>query len=462
MLYYRVLGLKNFYYGVLMLLFTVLFWGLLFCVEHFFNPNSIGYDNLEYLLYNIVAVGALTIAAMGSGRVADSVLWADLTTCHQFALTNVVSVSVAILAFSVLTKDNGVSRSFLLIFFSLMYFLFFFSHQFIPRILMHRFFRNRYYQRALLVGDSDKIHLLDGWRTQATGLGLEVKTVQELIGQNRAPVGNELELMINKYRINNLILDELPSGHHAFENIVEVCNRTGTRLLVINNLAELFKSPVSFFRLNGLDVIQVKEEPLENPINRVLKRILDVAIALPVVVFVLPFLAVAVGILHRLQSPGPLFYRQTRAGISRRPFRILKFRTMHVATRGAAKQATANDNRVFSTGRWLRKTSLDEFPQFINVLLGDMSIVGPRPHMIVHDRRFRQVMDAYHVRNFVKPGITGLAQVKGYRGEAVDDYSIAHRVKYDIEYLQDWSIKRDLWIVFETAKQVIAPPDSAY
>jgi lipopolysaccharide/colanic/teichoic acid biosynthesis glycosyltransferase len=134
---------------------------------------------------------------------------------------------------------------------------------------------------------------------------------------------------------------------------------------------------------------------------------------------------------------------------------------MHPALR-SGKQATANDARVFPAGRWLRRTSLDEFPQFINVLRGEMSIVGPRPHMLMHERKFCQALETYLVRSFVKPGITGLAQVRGFRGEVTSQEAISERVKYDALYLEFWSIWQDLHIVFETIRQIFNPPTSAY
>jgi lipopolysaccharide/colanic/teichoic acid biosynthesis glycosyltransferase len=134
---------------------------------------------------------------------------------------------------------------------------------------------------------------------------------------------------------------------------------------------------------------------------------------------------------------------------------------MHTAQR-SGQQATSSDSRVFSAGRWLRRTSLDEFPQFINVLRGEMSIVGPRPHMLMHDRKFCQALETYFVRSFVKPGITGLAQVRGLRGEVTSREAISERVKYDALYLEFWSPWRDFQILFETIRQIFYPPSSAY
>jgi undecaprenyl-phosphate glucose phosphotransferase len=364
-----------------------------------------------------------------------------------------------------LLKDVAVSRFFLFTFFPLLYFTFLFSHQLIPRILVAKFFSKRHHHRALLVGPLDKARTMERWCAWAMALGVDVCSLPqewELGPGLSLGAVNDLEEIIRRERIDQIVLLELPSSRKTCRDIVSLCNRLGIRLLVVNNLPELFDQGVSFFTLDGIGFIQVRDEPLESPVNRLLKRGLDIAISIPVVVFFLPPLALVIAILHRFQSPGPLFYLQTRAGMSRRPFRIVKFRTMHVRARQAAKQATENDARVFCAGRWLRRSSLDEIPQFLNVLRGEMSVVGPRPHMIVHERRFCHALNSYHVRNFVKPGITGLAQIKGFRGEATEKAALEGRVKYDIEYLEHWSLWRDIMIVLETSKQIFFPAKSAY
>jgi len=135
---------------------------------------------------------------------------------------------------------------------------------------------------------------------------------------------------------------------------------------------------------------------------------------------------------------------------------------MRVNNEDVAKQATAHDDRIYPAGRWFRKLSIDEFPQFINVLTGDMSVVGPRPHLPEHDEQFARLTDNFYVRKFVKPGITGLAQVNGFRGETRDNGALQHRIEYDIEYLENWSLGADLAIIAQTAVQVVRPPRTAY
>lgn len=165
---------------------------------------------------------------------------------------------------------------------------------------------------------------------------------------------------------------------------------------------------------------------------------------------------------QRLQSPGPLFHKQTRAGMQIRRFDIWKFRTMHPANTNLARQATTEDERVYPLGKLFRKLSIDEIPQFWNVLCSDMSVVGPRPHLLEHNQQFSQQMANYQVRTFVKPGITGLAQVRGFRGEAQTSKDIQNRVACDIEYLENWNLSLECGIIMRTMAQLVVPPTSAY
>lgn len=196
-----------------------------------------------------------------------------------------------------------------------------------------------------------------------------------------------------------------------------------------------------------------------------MKRGFDVAISLPVVVLALPPLIVLVWVMQRLQAPGSLFHIQERTGYGHRRFRMFKFRSMYEAKRDAkaeAQQASKGDARIYPFGRFLRRTSLDEFPQFWNVLIGVMSAVGPRPHLLAHDQLFAKQMNAYRTRFFVKPGITGLAQCNGYRGEITEPLLLQKRVEHDLHYIANWSIWLDLQITAKTIRQILFPPKSAY
>lgn len=190
--------------------------------------------------------------------------------------------------------------------------------------------------------------------------------------------------------------------------------------------------------------------------NRLAKRVADLTIAVLVVVFVLVWMMPLIGLLIVLDSPGPVIYRQRRSGLGRKPFVCYKFRTMrHTPESQVFVQATDNDVRVTRLGNFLRRSSLDEFPQFFNVLQGNMSVVGPRPHPLALDDCFRDVITDYYERNEVKPGVTGLAQVKGCRGETRTADDMANRVRLDIAYARRWSPWLDFKIVVWTAQDVL-------
>jgi len=183
------------------------------------------------------------------------------------------------------------------------------------------------------------------------------------------------------------------------------------------------------------------------------------------VVFILPVLMLWVWVFQRLQAPGHLFFLQERTGYGQRYFKILKFRTMYDISCTAEKeshQARRGDARIYPFGRFLRSTSLDEVPQFINVLRGEMSIIGPRPHLVAHDRQFSEMMKGYRTRFFVKPGITGLAQCHGVRGEIKDSSMLVQRIELDITYVNSWSIWLDFIIIIKTAWHMVFPPKTAY
>jgi putative colanic acid biosynthesis UDP-glucose lipid carrier transferase len=271
----------------------------------------------------------------------------------------------------------------------------------------------------------------------------------------------EAETTILQQEITQVILLQLPESADDHMRLMSTLNRHGLRLLIYNNLEEKLNHPVIYMEDDGHHFISLRKEPLENPFNRMAKRTLDIAVALPVILFVLPVFTVLVWVLQRIYSPGPVFFRQMRAGIQNNQFLIWKFRTMHVNDE-QSRQATVGDARIYPGGQFLRRFSIDELPQFLNVLGGSMSVTGPRPHLIEHNEQFAREIASYPIRTVVKPGITGLAQVRGFRGEARTSTDIALRLESDITYLENWRLTLDLAIILRTAWQMLFPPPTAY
>ena len=209
-------------------------------------------------------------------------------------------------------------------------------------------------------------------------------------------------------------------------------------------------------------MISMRNEPLEDLGNRIRKRLFDVVVSSLVAIFILSWLVPIIGILILLESRGPIFFIQERSGKDNKPFPCLKFRSMRVNKQSNEKQATKNDMRVTKIGKFLRRTSLDEFPQFLNVLKGDMSIVGPRPHMLKHTDEYSKLIGKYMVRQFLKPGITGWAQVNGYRGETLELKQMQKRVEHDLWYIENWSFFLDLKIMVLTVFNTLKGDDNAF
>lgn len=214
--------------------------------------------------------------------------------------------------------------------------------------------------------------------------------------------------------------------------------------------------------IESIPLLSVRREPLQAAYNRFLKRCFDIVFSLCILIFIYPILYVVVGILIKLSSKGPIIFKQQRTGLYGHDFQCYKFRTMRVNDDADEKQAERDDPRKTKIGDFLRRTNLDEFPQFFNVLIGDMSVVGPRPHMLKHTELYSAIIDKYMVRHLAKPGVTGWAQVTGYRGETKTLEQMEGRVKRDVWYIENWSFFLDLKIIVVTVLNMFKGEKNAY
>jgi undecaprenyl-phosphate galactose phosphotransferase/putative colanic acid biosynthesis UDP-glucose lipid carrier transferase len=226
------------------------------------------------------------------------------------------------------------------------------------------------------------------------------------------------------------------------------------------NYTQARKVNIDFY--GNTPVLMLRKEPLEQPFNRLIKKIFDISFSFLVIVLVFTWLFPILMILVKLSSAGPIFFKQKRSGEDNRSFTCLKFRTMRVNYLADELQATEGDQRITKIGAFMRRTNLDELPQFFNVLLGSMSVVGPRPHMLKHTEQYSELIHNYLIRHLAKPGITGWAQVNGYRGETKELEDMKKRVEYDIWYIENWSFLIDIKIVFKTCTNMIKGDKKAY
>ena len=195
---------------------------------------------------------------------------------------------------------------------------------------------------------------------------------------------------------------------------------------------------------------------------QVKKRFFDIVFSLMVTVFLLSWLVPIIAILIKLDSKGPVFFLQDRSGKNNQPFKCIKFRSLAVNKESDSKQVTKGDTRITKLGRFLRKSSIDELPQFFNVLKGDMSVVGPRPHMLKHTEEYSAIIMKYMIRHYQKPGVTGYAQVNGFRGEIKTEEQLIKRIEYDVWYIENWSIWLDLKIIIQTVVVTIKGQENAF
>ena len=260
-------------------------------------------------------------------------------------------------------------------------------------------------------------------------------------------LGDELYLCISR------------SERSIIKHTESMCDRKMVKFYYVPMLEEAIKlQPVM---LDDLELFTTYTSPLEDPLNRGVKRLFDIVasffcLVLTAVLF--PFIALII----KIQSPGPIFFRQKRTGLDGHEFWMYKFRSMHVNADADLVQATEDDPRKYPFGNFMRKTNIDELPQFWNVLRGDMSIVGPRPHMLAHTEQYSRLIDKYMIRHFVKPGVTGWAQVTGFRGETRELWQMEGRVERDIWYIQHWSVWLDIRIIWMTFMTIFIHDKNAY
>lgn len=244
--------------------------------------------------------------------------------------------------------------------------------------------------------------------------------------------------------------------------LLEVAEQYCLRVKLVPDLTRRDSLPYEVSVLGPVPVVSIRQEPAYDMEGRFKKRLFDLLFSTAVIVFILSWLYPIIALLIKLESPGPVLFKQYRSGRDNKPFLCFKFRSMRVNTDSDKQQATRDDHRITRIGRFLRKTSLDELPQFFNVWLGHMSVVGPRPHMLKHTEQYSAMIDHYMTRQFLKPGITGWAQVNGYRGETTQPRLMERRVAHDIWYLENWTTMLDVRIVFLTIINMLTGEENAY
>ena len=316
----------------------------------------------------------------------------------------------------------------------LAYFIFMLTERIILRKILMRFRANKgNLKNVILVG-----FFYDGECTN-----------QEMAAKRLGGTGDIYGWLTVHSNINE-IYGYFPKEQHDTINMMsKFCDNHLIRFYYIPAI-NVFKGNMAITFMEGIPVIARREEPLRKDSNKLAKRIFDIIFSSFVLLLIFPWIFIFVSVMIKIQSPGPIFFLQERTGLDGKIFKCIKFRSMKVNNDADEIQATKNDPRKFPFGDFMRKTNIDELPQFINVFLGDMSVVGPRPHMLKHTAEYSKLINHFMVRHFAKPGITGLAQVSGFRGETRYIDQMEGRVKKDIEYIENWTFLLDLKIIVKT------------
>jgi len=468
----RARGLANLHAVATTSFVGVFFWVYANIIYHvpFVHLNR----EVNLLPYFLCVVGGLVLSSRDLVRVAARFHVLNWTDAARLAGRQTALMALLIFTMMFATQDRSISRLFLGSFLGWSWLGLTILNVRLPRMLARMVFQKGHRLPTVFIGRLASLSLLNDWIVDKEPLGIHPMGV---LSDDVPPAGTtpatvpwlggvgELPRVLEERVVAQIVLLEFPASDAEARAIIDQCQEHGCRLLIHNNLEERYTHPLVPVAEEGRHFYTLQEEPLEDPLNRVIKRTFDLAIALPVVVFILPLLCGWVALMQRWQAPGPLLHVRERRGVRGNCFAMLKFRSMYKRSGDAteeALQATFKDERIFPFGHFLRRRSLDEFPQFWNVVRGDMSLVGPRPYMPMLDEEFRQKTKAYRTRHLVKPGITGLAQSLGYRGEILEREMLSRRHYWDIHYITHWSLWLDVRITVRTLGHILFPPKTAY
>ncbi len=265
-----------------------------------------------------------------------------------------------------------------------------------------------------------------------------------------------------KNNVTEIYSTILPEKNSEIIKIAQKAENHFIRFKFVPDLKMFMNRRVHIGFQDDIPILSLRSEPLQEIENRFKKRIFDILFGTFVIFFILSWLVPLLAVLIKLESKGPVFFKQLRSGKNNKAFLCFKFRSLRINSEANSKQVVRNDTRYTRIGKFLRKTNLDELPQFFNVLQGYMSVVGPRPHMLMHTEKYSNLMNQFMVRHFIKPGITGWAQINGYRGEIKKDEQLHKRVEHDIIYMENWSMWLDLRIIFLTIYKTIIGDKNAF
>lgn len=317
------------------------------------------------------------------------------------------------------------------------------------------------FRKVVIVGSDKNVEQLVKFFNENPDYGYQLIKVFNLAEDKKAQI-EECFAFVDENKIDEIYCAMSDLTTNQVNSFIDFSDNNLKILKFIPDDKEIFARNMKLDYYGFIPIASLRDIPMDDIINQMIKRMFDIVFSLIIIIFVLSWLIPILAVFIKLESKGPVFFKQMRNGLNYHEFNCYKFRSMKLNAIADIEQVSKNDPRITNSGKFMRKTSIDELPQFFNVFLGDMSVVGPRPHMVSHTEMYARKIDKFMVRHFIKPGITGLAQTNGFRGEVENDKDIIYRVKYDIFYMENWSILLDIKIIAMTVYNAIKGDKKAY
>lgn len=317
------------------------------------------------------------------------------------------------------------------------------------------------FRKVVIVGSDKNVEQLVKFFNENPDYGYQLIKVFNLAEDKKNQIA-ECFSFVDENKIDEIYCSMSDLTTNQVNSFIDFSDNNLKILKFLPDDKEIFARNMKLDYYGFIPIASLRDIPMDDIINQMIKRMFDIVFSLIIIIFVLSWLIPILAVFIKLESKGPVFFKQKRNGLNYHEFNCYKFRSMKLNAIADIEQVSKNDPRITSSGKFMRKTSIDELPQFFNVFLGDMSVVGPRPHMVSHTEMYARKIDKFMVRHFIKPGITGLAQTNGFRGEVENDKDIIYRVKYDIFYMENWSILLDIKIIAMTVYNAIKGDKKAY
>jgi len=429
--------------------------------EEYFNINW----RVIYLLLNFSYFFAVYFVPV---RIYQPVMFTDKVIQRSLSLVALHSIIFTACLFF-LKLEREVFPLYFIIYYYLLLFITFTSWRVLAREALKIYRRKGHnYKRVVIVGAGKNGMNLYAEMKKEMAYGYYIYGFfdDNVLLKNTLPnylgMTHEVENFVIKNNIDEIYCTLPNSRDEKIIRLFNFAEKHMIRFYIVPEFSRYVKKRLDLDSIESVPIMAVRSEPLQFIHNQVVKRVFDILFSICFLLTLFPILYVIFGLLIKISSPGPIIFKQARTGIYGKDFDCYKFRSMKMSDDADEKQAEKDDPRTTKIGQFLRRSNLDEIPQFFNVLKGDMSVIGPRPHMLKHTELYSSFIDKYMVRHLIKPGISGWAQVNGYRGETKTTEQMEGRVRYDVWYLENWSFILDLKIVVITILNMFKGERNAY